>query len=112
MKKKWVSLLCAGLMLGSTIAIPAENMPGESQTILESLQESTEAIYEIEEEIARPMEGSAAYEEENDEALNEENFTNDETSASEISEEEVLEDKVPVVQASESANRSGSHAGN
>ena len=44
MKKKWVSLLCAGLMLGSTIAVPAENMPGESQTILESLQESTEAI--------------------------------------------------------------------
>ena len=38
MKKKWVSLLCAGLMLGSTIAVPAENMPGESQTILESLQ--------------------------------------------------------------------------
>ena len=102
MKKKWVSLLCAGLMLGSTIAVPAENMPGESQTILESLQESTEAIYEIEEEIASPMEGSAAYEEENDETLNEENSTNDETSASEISEEEVLEDKVPVVQASES----------
>ena len=109
MKKKWVSLLCAGLMLGSTIAIPAENMPGESQTILESLQESTDAVYEIEEEITRPMEGSAAYEEENDEALNEENFTNDETSSEISGEEEILEEKGPVVQA---CNRSGSPAGN